>query len=316
MYCSNKKAAGFSNSPYRIIHLLRRFHILTAISVIVLHMFVLGFLASIDVHALQKEEPVDFNAINWAFAAAFGTGIYRVRDDVEVFVLHVQPKWTKEIKWERYFGERPMLLELRFPITLGVHNYHLEGIVDEFLDLKFKQVSFAPGAVLELPMSQRWALRAYGHLGWGTETSGDKDSSWIYWGGIKSRLIFPALGLKFGLLNGLTGYGYTPNVGASQDFSEILTGLECDIPLGKLQWQGEPLFLKTHIINRWYLDDLNFIYEFENPPELSWQWEIGISLGKKSNIKLWFLSFERIGVAYHYGRDARGISIYTRSVFK
>ena len=293
------------------------FRILTSISAIVLQMFILGFLSLPPVIAQEEDLPFNFNAINWAYAAAFGTGGYRVRDDVDVFVLSMQPSWTREISWKRCFGDRPMLLELRFPITFGVHNYHAGGIVDEFLDFKIRQVSFAPGGVMEFPMSQRWALRTYTHLGWGTQTSGDRDSSWIYWGGIKSRLKFPFVGLDFGLLNGLTVYGFTPKDDASQDFSEILTGLECDIPLGKLQWQDESLLLKTHIINRYYLDNLNFLYEFKKPPELSWQWEFGISLSKKkSKIKLWFFQFERIGIAYSYARDARGIRFYTRSTFK
>lgn len=301
--------------PHRTIR-FRIPRVFNAIGFIVLHMFILGFLSPIKVCAKQEEEPVGSYSTNWAYATAFGTGVYRVRDDFEVFVLHVRPGWTKEISWERYFGDRPMLLELRFPITFGVHNYHLGGIVGEFLDLKFKQVSFAPGAVLELPMNPRWALRANGHLGWGTETAGDRASSWIYWGGIKSRLLFSFLDLNFGLLNGLTAYGYAPKQGASQDFTEILTGLECDIPLGKLHWQGERLFLKTHIVNRWYLDNLAFVYEFEDPPQLDAQWEIGVSLGKKSKIKLWFLRFDRIGIAYAYARDAQGIKIYTNSTFK
>jgi hypothetical protein len=290
--------------------------ILAALCAIGLYMFVLGTLFPIKVYAQQTEEPIDFNSINWAYATAFGTGVYKIGDDLDVFVLHMQPSWTKEIIWERHFGKKPMLLELRFPITFGVHNYHLGGIVEEFLNLKFKQVSFAPGAVLELPMSQRWALRPYGHLGWGTETSGDKESAWIYWGGLKSRLKFPFIGQSFGLLNGLTVYGYKPKFDAFQDFTELLTGLECDISLGKLRWQGEQLFLKTHIINYYYLDHLKFIYEFAAPPELSWQWELGLSLGKKSKIKLWIFSFEQIGIAYRYGRDVRGIRFYTRSVFK
>ncbi len=283
---------------------------------ILLHTFALGSFFSAKIYAQQNEEPIDFNSINWAYAAAFGTGVYRVRDDLDVFVLHVQPSWTKEISWHQRFGERPMRLELRFPITFGVHKYHLKGIVEEFFNLKFTQVSFAPGAVLELPMSQSWTLRAYGHLGWGTETSGDRESAWIYWGGIKSRLKFPLIGLNFGLLNGIAAYGYTPKDGVPRDFNELLTGLEGDIPLGKLHWQGEQLFLKTHIANYYYFDNLNFIYEFETPLELSSQWEIGISLAKKSKIKLWIISFERIGVAYRFSRDTWGISIITSSVFK
>jgi hypothetical protein len=310
MNFSNNRAEELYNPPHRTIHAVRIFRILSAISVIVLHMLILGFLSLPPVHAQEEDLPFNFNTINWAYAAAFGTGVYRVRDDVDVFVLSIQPSWTKELNWKRYFGDRPMFLELRFPITFGVHNYNIGGIVDEFLALKFRQVSFAPGAFLELPMSQRWALRPYAHLGWGTKTSGEKNSAWIYWGGIQSRL-------DFGLMNGLTVYGFTPKNGASQDFSEILTGLECDIPLGKLQWQDEPLFFKTHIVNRYYLDHLNFLYDLNKPPDLSWQWEFGISLGKKkSKIKLWFFQFERIGIAYSYARDARGIRFYTRSTFK
>lgn len=289
--------------------------ILVALCVVVLYLFVLGIFFPFKIHAQQTEEPIDFNSINWAYAAAFGTGVYSVRNDLDVFVLHVQPSWTKEISWRRYFNARPILLELRFPVTFGVYNYHFEGIVEEFFNLRFKQVSVAPGAVLEFPMSPRWALRPYGHIGWGKKTSGDKDSSWIYWGGLKSRLTFPFVGLNFGLLNGLGVYGYNPKNGASRDFTELLTGLECDIPLGKIHWQGEQLFLKTHIVNYYYFDNLNFIYEFENPAELSWLWEIGISLAKTSKIKLWIISFERIGVAYRYGHDTQGIRIYTRSTF-
>lgn len=317
MVCDTMREEGLSSSKSRKIHPFPKGRIQAAISAIILYIFIQGILFPIKAHAQQEEEPFDFSAINWAYAAAFGTGVYRVRNDLDVFVFRVQPKWIKEIIWEKYFGERPMLLELRLPITLGVHNYHLEGIVEEFLDLKFRQVSFAPGAVLELPISERWALRPYAHLGWGTKTRGERDSSWIYWAGIKSRLKFPFIGQSFGLLNGLTVYGYKPNAGEGHDFTEVLTGLECDISLGKLHWQGESLILKTHIVNYYYLDHLKFIYEFEKLPELSWQWEFGVSVGKKkSRIKLWFLRFERIGVAYRYGRDTRGVRFYARSVFK
>lgn len=301
----------------RTIHTLRQFRSLLTVSVIGLHVLISGFISLPPVYAQEEDLPFTFNTINWAYAAAFGTGIYRIGDDVDVFVLSMQPGWTKELFWKKRFSDRPMLLELRFPITFGVHNYHIGGIVEEFLALKFRQVSFAPGAFLELPMSQQWALRPFAHLGWGKETSGDRDTAWIYWGGIKSRFKFSFSGLDFGLLNGLAWYGFSPNTGPSQDFSEILTGLECDIPLGKIQWQDEPLYLKTHIVNHYYLDNLNFLYEFDKTPGLSWQWEFGISLGKKkSKIKLWIFQFERIGVGYSHARDARSIRFYTRSTFK
>jgi len=135
------------------------------IRVIVLNMLILGFISLPQVHAQEEDLPFNFNTINWAYATAFGTGVYRVRDDVDVFVLSMQPSWTKELSWKRYFGERPMLLEFRFPITFGVHSFHIGGIVDKFLDFKIRQVSFAPGAVVEFPMSQHWALRTCTHCG-------------------------------------------------------------------------------------------------------------------------------------------------------
>jgi hypothetical protein len=317
MNLDDKRLEGIPHSRNHTICSPLLSHISAAVSVIVFCCFSLGFLHPPPVYSQEEDLPFSFSTINWAYAAAFGTGVYRIRDEVDVFILSMQPSWTKQLSWKRYFDDRPMLLELRFPITFGVHSYHVGGIVGEFLSLRLRQVSFAPGAFLELPMSQDWALRPYAHLGWGTETSDDKDSAWIYWGGVKSRLKFPFVGLDFGLLNGLAVYGFSPNNGPVQDFSEILTGIECDFPLGNLQWQDEPLYLKTHIVNCYYLDNLNFIYDLNKPPELSWQWEFGISFSKKkSEIKLWIFRFERLGMAYSYARDARGIRFYMRSIFK
>jgi hypothetical protein len=316
MVCNKQRVIEVPGGISRTINPFHRNSIRWAISISVLYIFIQGLLLPNKIDAYQEEEPVDFRAINWAYAAAFGTGVYEVRDDLKVFVFHVEPRWTKQISWKKYFGDRPLILELRFPATFGVHDYNLGGIVEEFFGLRLKQVSFAPGAVLELPMSERWALRPHGHLGWGTQTSGDRDSAWIYWGGIKSRLKFPFIGQNFGLLNGLAVYAYKPEVGTIQDFTELLTGLECDISLGKLHWQGEQLFLRTHLVNHYYFDHLKFLYEIKKPPELSWEWELGISLGKKSKIKLWIFHFERIGIAYRYGRETQGIRFYTRSTFK
>jgi len=148
MNCSNNRAKGFHDSIHHTIQSCRLIRIFTTISVIVLQIIILGFLSLPPVHAQEEDLPFNFDTINWAYAAAFGTGVYRVRDDVDVFVLSMQPSWTKELSWKRYFGDRPMLLELRFPITFGVHNYNIGGIVEEFLDFKIRQVSFAPGAKL------------------------------------------------------------------------------------------------------------------------------------------------------------------------
>ena len=65
--------------------------------------------------------------------------------------------------------------------------------------------------------------------------------------------------------------------------------------------------------------DLDTLLEDGSTRPITDQWEFGVSLRRaEKRIKIWFLSFDRLGLAYRFSSsgDLKGISFIFRSVFE
>jgi hypothetical protein len=263
----------------------------------------------------QDTNDEEFNLIHWAFAPAFGTGVYRIGDNQEIYVLRLTPMLTHRFTLEKLFNKREVLLEFRFPLTFGIHNF--DDIWEGRFPDRIRQISFTPGLELKLPMSSRWNLRLHGHLGYGSDTGSSGDWAWIYWGGIMSRLLFPIKGVRLGVINGYGTAGYNPSQGNTGDLSNLMNGIEVDVPIGKIGPSHDPFILKSHFMNFWYFDNISFIVNPDNAlVSVGTEWEIGAALGKAERIKIWLFRLDRIGIGYRFGKDTRGIRIYFSSYFR
>ena len=266
---------------------------------------------------IQPLQAEDFNLIHWAYAPAFGTGYYQVGENKEVYVLRFQPMFTHRFKYDSVFKDRELVLEFKLPVTFGVHNFNFGDIFGgEFPD-SIQQISFTPGLEIKLPVSNRWNLRFYGNLGYGSDTLKGGERAWIYWAGFKSRFVFPIKALTLGIINGYGGHGYTPNHGNSGNLSSLMNGLELDVPIGKIASSEKPFFLKTHVMNFWYFDNVDFMIDPEKELiSLGSEWEIGLAVGKAQRIKLWLFRIDRIGLGYRFSPKSNGIRIYFSSYFR
>lgn len=75
-------------------------------------------------------------------------------------------------------------LWINYDAAIGLYNIGAApGVINPD---NLSTVSFTPGIEAEFPVSDRWTLRSYANLGWGT-AMGDGDSAWIWYAGIKSR---------------------------------------------------------------------------------------------------------------------------------
>ena len=248
------------------------------------------------------------NIYHWAYAAAFGTGAYRV-GNVDSLILRISPKIKVRSTDENYLG-----LNLKLPVTLGLETIKVDDILSEGISDQFKTFSFVPGVQLEWPVTSRWLLKPYGHYGWGSELAGEA-TAWIYFAGLNSQFAFHFGKLEINLLNGLQWFGYHPNRGNADRFSRVVTGLEGDYPLGGLTLKGHPLNIRPHIIHYWYVNDLDFQILSQNPVEINQELELAIAVGRKESLTLGFFDFDRIGIGYIMGNDLQGIRIIVNSVF-
>jgi hypothetical protein len=254
-----------------------------------------------------QQDPAEL--YHWAYAAAFGTGAYRY-GDTSVFILRLAPEYEIRAPDDRTVG-----IALTFPFTLGIQFSDLEGILEGELPNQFQTVSFVPGVTLRIPMSPEWVLKPSANVGWGKELSGS-DEAWIYHTGIDSRYRFGTGNARFGLLNGLQYYGYTPKDGPADKFFRFLTGLELDYPFFGVTARGRPLFIKPHCAWFYYFGELD-ILSIQGPSvELKQEWELALAVGPEKPVSLWGLEFDRIGLAYRVSKDIEGVRLFFTSLFE
>ena len=262
-------------------------------------------------------------SIHWAYAAFLGTGWYKLDANREVYVLRIPPRWYFKDSSIDESGQRQLGIEFHFPLTFGLHK--LEEIED-FIDIdNIGTVSFNPGVEIEYPVSKRWHLRAYTHLGWGMETDSG-DSAWIFDAGVKSRYSFQNGNLEWAILNELFFAGYDETSSDSGSMGGLMAGLDFSHPI-KLR-SGTQLKLNWDIGYRRYENDLSFprtLFRFNSTERstsrrvsIEDEWEIGLAIGKLDEpIKIWFLNFEHMGLIYRFNTDGdfQAITVNFRSPF-
>ncbi len=169
------------------------------------------------------------DSVHWAYAAFLGTGWYELDRNRQVYVLRIPPRWYFRDSSIDEAGQRQLGIEFHFPLTFGLHK--LEQI-DDFIDLdNIGTMSINPGVEIEYPISNRWHLRAYGHLGWGTEFE-TSAKAWIYDAGLKSRFSFQNGNLDWAMVNELFFAGYNANKTDRDSLGGMMAGLDFSYPIG------------------------------------------------------------------------------------
>lgn len=281
------------------------------------------FLLCPSVSSAQESEDAP---IHWAYAAFLGTGWYKLDENRQVYVLRAPPRWYFRDSSIDESGNRQIGIEFHFPLTFGLHK--LEQLED-FIDFdNIGTVSFNPGIEIEYPVSDRWLLRAYAHIGWGKEVDSN-ESAWIYDGGLKSRYSFQKEKLEWGIVNELFFAGYNANNSAKDGLTGIMAGLDFSYPLPSKTGSKNPLKLSWDINYRWYENNPSFprflnddpsIYPepIPVPATLKDEWQIGLAIAKQSGpFKIWFMKFQQLGLIYRFNSDGsfRAITFNFRQPF-
>lgn len=263
------------------------------------------------VRAQQELPPTTFH---WAYAATFGTGVYRLGDDSEVLVLQAPISWTLREPGEK--EEKPFGIRLLLPVTVGVEKFDLSDFLAGMFPDRFEQVSFLPGVELEFPRSERWRLKVRSQAGWGTQLGSGDDSAWIYTLGVRSRYEWPAAAGHPAWISGVLWSGYKRNAGKRESLARLTNGVEFDLPLSRWRFRGERMHLMPHVLGDWYFNTADFFSLSEDVfKQLDWEWEIGLSAGRDRPFSVFKKEFERIGFALRYSDDSAGIRFFLNSVF-
>jgi hypothetical protein len=256
--------------------------------------------------SLIADDPKDL--YHWAYAAAFGTGAYRIGES-DLFAVRINPKVTLTT-----FKEGRVALKLRLPVTFGLQTIDIQEIASTPIAEQFATLSVVPGLGLSWQATSRWTLNPYVNYGWGTELQGES-SAWIYFAGLNSRFLTRFDHLDLTLLNGVQWLGHNPDSGPEDKFARLINGLEIDLPLGNWELKGKRLELKPHVVHYWYFNDLDFSVVNQAPVELNQEIEVALALGTRKHMSLWLFKFDRFGIGYRKGDEIEGVRLFLDSVF-
>ncbi len=255
-------------------------------------------------------------AIHWAYSTWFGTGWYRIGDARDAFAIRYAPKRLIH-EAEVSQGRQSFAVELRVPLTLGFEHFPLDDLAGSVDPANFASLSVTPAVNVTVPITDKWTLRPFAALGWGTVLNGS-GSAWTWWAGVRSRYAAEIGALGWSWLYSVAVVGYSPNDGPSSNFWPVTTGFEFDYPAGSYRLQGEQLYVNWHAAYTWFADDMDLVRIGREDDEIRDQWQLGIGINKEDTpIELWRLAFDRVGIAYRFSSDGelQGIGLVFNSLF-
>jgi len=276
------------------------------------------FIATVCISTTSQAQVANGPSLHWAYASYFGTGWYSVGSNRNAFVVRMTPRWEYREASLADDGERRVGVYFKLPVTAGLETFQLDDLPGILDPDNLASLSVTPGIDIEIPVTQRFTVRPFAAVGWGSTLNGS-DSAWTYWTGVRSRYSFQTGKLDWALLNSVAYVGYAPSSSAAEDFWPLMIGLEFQYPLGRKKQTEDSWLLYWHGTYTSFQNDLDFTsIDGLNKRSISDEWELAIALGKREKpIRVWFLKFDRLGLGYRTSSDGelRGITVIFRSLF-
>ncbi len=193
----------------------------------------------------------DVGPFHVAYAAMFGSGVYRLSDGTEAAVFRAN--FSKHLRAPPSEGGAGPGVRLLLPVTVGQQKrgdgeLSLDGPTE-----RVKQAAFLPGIELEFAPAERWTLRTRAQAGrsWqldGAELEGVEPSARLAALGVRSRLMWSDAPGRPALINGLLWAGIDPSDSERDSLLRFTTALELDVGVPRWEFRGEPMRLRPHVL--------------------------------------------------------------------
>lgn len=263
-----------------------------------------------------QEEPVP--TVHWAYASYFGTGWYKISDQQSAFIANFALPFTSgETDW---FGGKDgkAVYSIRVPVTVGLNRLDFEELPGILDPENFASISAGLRADADIAVTERFSWRPSVQLSFGT-IIGESQYAWTYRGDVRARYTFGSGDLDRALIGGAGLVGYDANRGTNDSFTYAAIGTEFAYPLPWFASDDGRTLLHWHLMYTDFLNRMEVRGRFDRFEEITNYWQAGVAFGREDRpIELWFLRFERLGLAYNVSPsgELRGIKFVFRSLYE
>lgn len=248
------------------------------------------------------------DVIHYAYAALFGTGVYRL-DDRTVTVLRVPISYRFRDAERGHPGIRALL-----PVTFGSHSFDFDTIIGD-LDVDLSTVSFVPGIEFNFALSPDWTVTTLASFGYGRDLDNNV-SSQIYGAAVSSSYTFGKSRHEYRFGTQILVAGYQPSGRSDRVLARIGLGVDAKMPT-TWRWGESPVFLNPQLITYFYTREVEFrtLSQERDFFDLRSEIQVGLAVGREQPWKFLGLKFDRVGLGYRYSDNVRGIKLFTRFPF-
>lgn len=258
--------------------------------------FVIAMLAAPGARAQTPLSAGEEQLVNYAFATQLGSGVY----DVSGRTLQV---------YRLPFGYALLPpsanrtgVRLTLPLTLGLVDFEPRDVFDTGVPESLDTVSFVPGIELDFQLSPHWHLLPFAEFGHSWEL-GDDANATVYSCGAHATALWSEewIDLRFDI--GATHTAVEPDAPLRKDDLLLVEiGVEGRHALA-LTVAGHPLDWGVYVLAQSFIDRADAPLDRAPADADRYQFEIGVTLGTRSETTVWRIPVPRLGLGYRFGKD-------------
>lgn len=268
--------------------------------------------------APAMSQDIDQPTVHWAYASYFGTGWYRISGQQTAFIANFAPEWISgPATWLGDWGT-DAVYRVRVPLTIGVAQLDFNDVPGILDPENLSTASIGLSADVDVPLSERFSIRPSAQLSYGT-VLGESAYAWTYRGDVRARYRFGSGDRDWALIGAFGAVAYDGNNGANDSFSYVMLATEFARSLRRFSTEEREALLYWHVGYTDLIDRIGVQGPQGQFDEITNYWQVGFAFGKRDeDIKLWFLRFERLGLAYNVSPsgDLRGIKFVFHSNYE
>jgi hypothetical protein len=264
-----------------------------------------GLAALLADHPGRCQTPTPQNTtvnVNYVYAALLGFGGYSLAGlSANVYALPLSDKLTDTPRpgWS---------LRLLLPVQVGLYHFGAT-FAGQRISINQQSVTVVPGAELQIPLTDNFAVKPFAQGGIGHTLGQDVGNAdaWVYLMGVRSVAEWHAGQYTLSLGNAAIYAGdNTIGPGFGEHYVSLQAGGEVRRPLGFSIGDFSP-DLGVYLAGYYYPTPLRFSRFLHDPLRVSYQTEIGFSVGSAEPFRLLWLSNPRIGAGVVFGS---GLTVY------
>jgi hypothetical protein len=256
----------------------------------------------------------DVDPFHWAYAIAFGSGVYRLSDGTEARVL--RGNFSAKLRDAPELPGSGPGLRLLLPVAVGVQELDEDLLPAGRPADELEMAAFLPGLELEHRLGERWTVRSRAQFGRAKELEGTEQSARVATLGVRGRTDFDSAPGSPALITGLLWAGFDPTAGQRRSVLRLTAGVELDIPAARWRVRDGAMRWRPHVLKDWYYRPPDALAPGETELEgLGDEWQIGIAAAREDDFKILFWKVEAVGLAYRFSEHSSGWRIYLNSVF-